>query len=188
MRLELVRDRQTRQGTTGHLFLGASGVRVPDKRVPGGLAAENSMDTPNANAPFCVTLERPAVRFGDPHPCIPAGEYRVVLYESPHFGRTMPLLADVPGRSGIEIHWGNFVRDFEGCIGVGAWRGQMPDGSPTIWSSRETFDRLFCAIEPALLLALESEAEACVINIRDPQPPVPLADVSFTREAAPEGA
>lgn len=150
MKLVLVRDRQTRQGTTGHLF--------PDAH--GGAAS---------GAPFCVTLERPAACYDDPHPCIPAGEYGVAIYESPHFGRLMPLIEHVPNRAGIEIHWGNFVRDFESCIGVGASRGQMPDGSPTIWNSRATFDRLFAAIEAAFARRGDAQPESCTIAIRDPQ-------------------
>jgi hypothetical protein len=155
VKLELARDRQTRQGTTGHLFVDG--------------------------APFCVTLERPAARFGDPQPCIPAGEYRVTLYQSPHFGRLMPLLEDVPGRSGIEIHWGNFVRDFEGCIGVGGTRGELPDGSPTIWNSRAAFDRLFdqlsATIKDAQAGSGDPQPGACAITVHDPQP--------TTRSAAP---
>jgi len=189
MRLELVRDRQTGQGTTGYLFLAAPNSRapangLPDARVADGQAAATAVNPGNDSAPFCVTLERPAARFGDLYPCIPAGEYRVVLYESPHFRRTMPLLEDVPDRSGIEIHWGNFVRDFEGCIGVGAWRGQMPDGSPTIWNSRATFDQLFAAIEPTIALAREGEADACVITVRDPQPPIPFAESTIPHKSA----
>lgn len=147
MKLDLARDRQTRQGTTGHLLV--DGV------------------------PFCVTLERSAARFGDPHPCIPAGEYRVTLYRSPHLGRLMPLIEDVPGRSGIEIHWGNFVRDFEGCVGVGDTRGELPDGSPTIWNSRAAFERLFDQLSAATKSARsggsEPQSGVCIITVRDPQ-------------------
>lgn len=135
MRLELQRDSQTAQGTTGRLLVDG--------------------------APFCVTLERPAEQFGGAHACIPAGDYRVVLYESPHFGRLMPLLEDVPGRMGIEIHWGNFVSDFEGCIGVGSARSTLPNGQPAIWKSRATFDKLFSAIQTA-------QVQGCTISIRDP--------------------
>lgn len=136
MKLELQRDAQTANGTTGELFV--------------------------VDVPFCVTLERPAPRFVNEHPCIPAGEYRVGLYHSPHFDRMMPLVEGVPGRSGIEIHWGNFVGDFTGCIGVGASRSTLPDGALAIWNSRATFDRLFSAIESA-------RAAGCTIEIRDPQ-------------------
>jgi Steigviridae/Suoliviridae L,D-carboxypeptidase/transpeptidase len=113
--------------------------------------------------PFCVTLERPAAKFADPHPCVPAGDYRVVLCHSSHFGRFMPLLENVPGRSGIEIHWGNFPSDFQGCIGVGSSATTQADGSPAIWNTRRAFDLLFAEIEAA-------QADGCTITIRDPQP------------------
>lgn len=144
MNLTLQRDPFTPKGTAGHLFVDG--------------------------APFCVTLERPAATFADPHPCIPAGEYRVVLYQSPHFGRRMPLLENVPGRSGIEIHWGNFVSDFKGCIGVGSTLTRLPDGSPAIWNTRVTFEKLFAAIKAA-------EVGGCSIELRDADIPV--------RQAAP---
>jgi hypothetical protein len=150
MMLELQRDSQTAQGTTGRLFLDG--------------------------AQFCVTLERPPSRFGEEHPCIPAGAYRVVLCESAHFGRVMPLLVDVPGRSGIEIHWGNYVNDFKGCIGVGASRSTLPDGSPAIWNTRLTFDRLFAAIESA-------QSEGCKILVRDPQPAIVREDSTSSETA-----
>lgn len=155
MNLTLTRECQSHEATTGHLSI--DGV------------------------PFCFTLERPAAHFGDPHPCIPAGEYPVVLCHSPHFGRLMPLLVGVPGRTGIEIHWGNFVHDFEGCIGVGATRGETPGGNPTIWNSRATFDRLFDQISAAIGAAHTGKPSAqrgsepaysgvCLITIRDPKP------------------
>ncbi|SRR5579875_275748 len=150
MNLELQRDSQTTRGTTGRLFLDG--------------------------AQFCFTLERPPASFGEEHPCIAAGTYRVVLYESAHFGRMMPLLLDVSGRSGIEIHWGNYVSDFKGCIGVGASRSTLPDGSPAIWNTRLTFDRLFAAIEAA-------QSEGCKIVIRDPPPSMIRANTASMETA-----
>lgn len=60
----------------------------------------------------CYTLERPSVM-------IPCGTYPVVLYDSPAHKMKVPLLQDVPGRSSIEIHIGNFPADSKGCILVG---------------------------------------------------------------------
>lgn len=53
------------------------------------------------------------------HPCIPAGRYKVVLTHSPHLGYICPELLDVPGRTAIRVHMGNFPRDVEGCTAVG---------------------------------------------------------------------
>lgn len=50
--------------------------------------------------------------------CIPSGEYIVVPHISPKFGWSL-WLKDVPDRSAILIHIGNFVDDTLGCILVG---------------------------------------------------------------------
>lgn len=62
----------------------------------------------------CVTLERHDI-------AVPCGTYRVTLYQSPSHG-LVPLLHDVPGRSMIEIHEGNFEWNSKGCILVAARR------------------------------------------------------------------
>ena len=54
---------------------------------------------------------------------IPAGEYRVDVTYSPKFGRLLPILCSVPGRSGIRIHAGNSYKDSKGCILVGKANG-----------------------------------------------------------------
>ncbi len=70
----------------------------------------------------CHSLERLAV-------AIPAGRYRLDLTVSsrasfgqlwsPYPDHRLPLLCDVPGRSGIRIHAGNVAADSEGCVLVG---------------------------------------------------------------------
>lgn len=64
------------------------------------------------------TLELP-VKDGLPGSAIPPGRYKVTIYASPHFGREVPLLQGIPGRSEIEIHYGNYPTDSRGCILVG---------------------------------------------------------------------
>ena len=105
---------------------------------------------------YCVTIELPE-KDGGQGSAIPAGSYEVRLYQSPHFGRQMPLLWGVPGRALIEIHWGNFPKDTRGCILVGKERS-----TDAIWHSEATFDALYLAILPAV------EAEGCLIEIQDP--------------------
>lgn len=65
--------------------------------------------------------QEPWLRFYTLEPAtpIPVGTYSVSLYQSPHFGRLVPLLHDVPGHTEIEIHSGNYPRDTKGCILIG---------------------------------------------------------------------
>lgn len=51
--------------------------------------------------------------------CIPFGWYEMALTHSKKFGCLMPLVMNVPGRSGIRVHIVNTAEDVEGCIGVG---------------------------------------------------------------------
>ena len=85
----------------------------------------------------CYTME-PA----DP---IPGGTYDLSIRWSPHFGRMMPHVENVPGHTEIEIHWGNYPRDTEGCTLVGDLIGEN-----FIGQSRTEFDTLFLKIQDAL--------------------------------------
>jgi hypothetical protein len=69
------------------------------------------------------TLELP-VKDGLSGSCILPGRYKVVRAFSRHFQRDMPLLENVPHRTGIEIHWGDYPRNTDGCILVGKMKGQ----------------------------------------------------------------
>lgn len=77
---------------------------------------------------FCYTLELPR-KDGLPGSCIPAGRYQVTTYPSPHFGRLMPLINNGPGRSEIEIHWGNYPDNTRGCILLGYQSSQDSIGN-----------------------------------------------------------
>lgn len=50
--------------------------------------------------------------------CIPEGEYIAIKHKSPKFGQSL-WLQNVPNRSEILIHRGNFYRDILGCILIG---------------------------------------------------------------------
>lgn len=86
----------------------------------------------------CYTLERPAV-------AIPLGVYPVVLRESLRFHQLMPWVENVPGRAAIEIHWGNFPSNTEGCILVGQTRGE-----DVVGESVAAFAQLYPQIQTAL--------------------------------------
>jgi len=51
--------------------------------------------------------------------CIPEGTYVAKKYMSPSKKSVVLMLDDVPGRSYIQIHAGNYTRQIEGCILVG---------------------------------------------------------------------
>lgn len=68
--------------------------------------------------PFCVTLERPWYDNRPEVSCIPEGEYMAKRVVKPKHGECFQIM-DVPNRSDILIHKGNFPTDSQGCIIVG---------------------------------------------------------------------
>jgi len=101
---------------------------------------------------FCFTLEdvdrkleeNPEAKiYGET--AIPRGTYEVVLDYSNRFGELMPHILNVPGFSGVRMHWGNKPEDTEGCILVG-------DSTLTDWinHSRATYAKLIAKIERAV--------------------------------------
>jgi hypothetical protein len=73
---------------------------------------------------FCHTLELPVGANTPRKEAIPAGMYPVVLQampSRPDWG-PLPLLLDVPDRSGIFAHIANKPEDILGCIGLGLER------------------------------------------------------------------
>lgn len=85
---------------------------------------------------FCHTLE-PAEK-GIPHPAIPKGTYNINVVWSPKFKGYYPRLENVPNRSAILIHSGNYPEDTLGCILVGF--NTIKGG---LSCSRDTFRDLF---------------------------------------------
>lgn len=118
--VKLTRDASTDQGTPGVLLL------------PDGWK--------------CFTLECPWRDNRRQRSCIPAGSYRCSIVQSPRFGRVYGV-HDVPGRSAILIHAGNYGgdvemghrSDVEGCILVGMQRGIL-SGQQAVLSSRVARD------------------------------------------------
>lgn len=78
----------------------------------------------------CNTLELPWRDNQRSISCIPPGEYNVEIRMSPKYG-PIYWVKDVPNRSFILIHWGNWAGDeskgyksnVNGCILLGARRG-----------------------------------------------------------------
>lgn len=88
----------------------------------------------------CVTLEQPWNNNKRNISCIPLGEYIVTKYSSQRYPDTFEVL-DVPNRSYILIHWGNYYFNTEGCILVGEEVIDINnDGALDITRSKDTLD------------------------------------------------
>lgn len=94
---------------------------------------------------LAYTLELPWLDNQKSISCIPEGEYEVVSRETPHsrFKYKHYHILDVPNRSYILIHRGNYHRQIEGCVLVGkSWKDIDGDGYRDVVSSKDTLDSL----------------------------------------------
>jgi hypothetical protein len=104
--------------------------------------------------PWGWTLEDQLRPFGLKLPgetCIPAGRYAVKLYNSPHFGKRLPLLLDVPFFDGVLLHGGNRPADSEGCLLVGR--------------ERRAYDWILGSLSTKLVQALDDKGGTGFITI-----------------------
>ncbi len=87
----------------------------------------------------CKTLERPWKNNQSGISCIPSGTYQVNWTFSPKLMRYTYQVMNVPGRSGIRIHPGNYFFDVEGCILLGTGYTELNnDGQLDIINSKAT--------------------------------------------------
>lgn len=131
MKIELVRDTFTDASTTGRMWVDGQ--------------------------PECFTIERSK---DDPdHPCIPEGEYEVLLvppgeHLAKIFDYTLfPEIQNVPGRSGIFIHPANYASQLEGCIAPG-----KPRSENMVHNSKAAFE--------TLMTLLKTNTDGITITIR----------------------
>lgn len=90
----------------------------------------------------CFTLELPWRDNKRGVSCIPAGTYKAFKRNSPKNGPVFEL-RDVPSRTSIQCHAGNFTRQIEGCILVGdAIRFLDGDSVPDVANSAATLKAL----------------------------------------------
>lgn len=95
----------------------------------------------------CKTLELPWKDNKVSISCIPKGVYNVTPYSSTAYPDTYEVM-QVPGRTYILIHWGNYYTNTEGCILVGKEYADInSDGEIDITSSRDTVKALKEATE-----------------------------------------
>lgn len=103
----------------------------------------------------CYSLEPSRLTpFYPGHPCIPAGTYRVALTMSPHLGYVCPEVLNVPGRTAIRWHIGNFPKDVLGCCVVGTELGR-----DFVGKSKAAFDALMAKLEGQDITAEYHEPE-----------------------------
>ncbi len=90
----------------------------------------------------CFTLELPWLGNQVRISCIPPGVYEAKKIISPSLGECIDIL-NVPGRTYIRIHKGNFTRQILGCILVGT-SIQFIDGDsiPDVGASTKAFTGL----------------------------------------------
>lgn len=89
----------------------------------------------------CATMEPPWLENFRDRSCIPTGTYQVEIRDSPKYGRVYEV-KDVPDRSFIEFHLGNFGGDEElglrsdtdGCILPGKSHWYLPVNNVDQWA------------------------------------------------------
>lgn len=152
MNLKLIREVFDDKSTVGDLLVDGQHecytLEDKDRKLEQYLAG---VDPANHDAYSAALAQLKAAKvYGET--CIPRGTYEVAITFSPHFGRLMPLLMNVPGYDGVRIHSGVKPADTLGCILVGE-----ESDIDALRSSRVAFDALFpklvaaCAVGKVLL-------------------------------------
>jgi len=95
--------------------------------------------------PVAVTLENPWIDNLPRVSCIPCGLYLCKRIDSPKFGDTFEI-CDVPERTHILFHSGNFERDTLGCILVASKFGVLSN-TPAVLDSKIAFRNFLDGLE-----------------------------------------
>lgn len=95
--------------------------------------------------PYFATLEPPFNLFLDQFPCIPTGTYvcKKVYDRKTTGGLFIPItfeITNVPQRSGILFHIGNYAKDTRGCVLLGMQFGRLNDQISLV-ESRVAFEK-----------------------------------------------
>lgn len=92
------------------------------------------------------TLELPYIGNKQNISAVHPGLYKAKKYNSPKFGLVI-LLENVPERSWIEIHPGNYTSQIEGCILPGDGIKYLNEDSiPDVTNSRNTMNKLLAML------------------------------------------
>jgi hypothetical protein len=112
----------------------------------------------------CVYLEPSRTTpFWPGHPCIDAGTYQVVLTMSPHLGYICPEVLNVPGRTAIRWHIGNFPKDVLGCCVVGTTVGEN-----LVENSKVAFAALMAKLQGQDITAEYHDPQSSVVDGAQP--------------------
>jgi hypothetical protein len=141
MKVDIVRKVETSESITGEFWL--NGVK------------ECYCLEPSRNTPFYSG-----------HPCIEAGTYQVVLTMSPHLGYVCPEVLNVPGRTEIRWHIGNYPKEVLGCCVVGTALG-----TNQVENSRTAFDALMAKLEGQNILAEYHDPISLLAGAATPERP-----------------
>ena len=133
---------------------------------------------------FCNTLERVGYQ-------IPALCYHIAVTYSPKFKRLLPIVQNVPQRSGIRFHRGTRPEHSTGCILVLADNNPTPL-HPTPYTLHPPQGRISADVEIALTdLILKAQAhEEIILEVTDFRPgteygyntPCPSSECAYEKE------
>ena len=127
---------------------------ISDKNQTLGMM--NIYNEKNRKIFLCATVELPWLNNKPFISCIPDGKYTIKRYTSKKYKYAFEVL-DVKGRYSILIHKGNYQRDTEGCILVGATHKDIDkDGYIDVTSSRNTIIALHSLIKDKANLTITS--------------------------------
>jgi len=96
--------------------------------------------------------------------CIPGGQYKARLTQSPTKGLAIEIL-NVPNRTHILFHVGNNIHDLKGCIAVGSHIGDNIANSKGLVSERGLV-RSKCAVDKLIKLLASEEFGVRVYGLK----------------------
>jgi hypothetical protein len=110
---------------------------------------------------FCCKMLEPDWAFNMPFlSCIPEGVYLCEKHLSPTYGDCIQI-KNVPGRTDILIHWGNYRDNTEGCLLSGEYFKDInKDGLKDVINSQKAFNNLMQIAPEYFYLIIASEQES----------------------------
>lgn len=126
-------------------------MKIERTYLPDGSCTLGKLTLPSGYS--CYTLENPWLGNLLNKSCIPEGCYQTGLRKSPMVQRTSGgkfsegwEVKNVPGRSYVMFHPGNYVSNTEGCILVGSSLSHVVGNGFMVTSSRDTFKQLMAEL------------------------------------------